>query len=347
MSPTKRGAAAPRRSRKRQKKSARKPRSLKVLGKLLLFSGIIALCAWIGAVAWLAPQKITHSPIKNTHAFIVTKSQSPTILVASQGVAPATLKSLSVIRLDQTNHLITTVSLPLTLADNNTSAGEYLESGYDKELQQLVEQAIGVPITDYLIAPRAQADNQPALSVAYLKKHYTAASIGPLLPFTLNAATKLQSSASTQQLWQWFWYVRGVDDGHVQQVQLPDASLIAGSSGIQLDPATTDPVIQQYFTIKPIKDEAMSIVIKNATSASGLATLVSRFVSNMGGTVVAVEPSDLPSSKSTLKGEKASRLSMALTAFLGIPVTPTPKTGRERGDVELVLGSDVLNRLGK
>jgi hypothetical protein len=47
-----------------------------------------------------------------------------------------------------------------------------------------------------------------------------------------------------------------------------------------------------------------------------------------------------------MTAQSASPLSTNLTHFLGVPLTIAQKTGRERSDMDLVIGTDVLNRLG-
>lgn len=334
------------RNRKPRYQAARSRSVVIWLKRLVWLAILLGLVIWVFATIWQAKQKITSLPTGSTHAFIATKTTDPTIVLISRSTNPAVLSSLQVFRPDQADRRPLVITLPANLADQDTSAGQYAGSHYDKELQQLVEQTLAVPLTDSLMMPPSAA-NTP-LSVQWLKQQATFWNLTVGLPWTLHALPHLSTSLSATSLWRLAWYLRSLPNQQLKPQTLPEKALNRQAGRVQVATNLSDPLVAGIFAMPSIKDQHTSIVIKNATTTPGLATLVGRFVANMGGDVVAVEVADQQNAtQSTLTSNQSSVLTSQLSSFLGIPFHQQSLTGRERADVELVLGSDVLGRLGQ
>lgn len=317
----------------------------------------VLLLAVVGAIAWWAvtgamtiKQKISAYPTKTSHAFITTEDKNPVLLVIEQGQQTAQLSSLMVMRFDHEQRSISAIQLPANLSDGQTTAAEYLESGYYKELQQMVEQTLALPINGYIIQPRSigvmgQA-SWPSVLARQPKPSWWQTTIDA--PWWLGRQPMLKTNISTWQLMQLLWLARDADESNVNIHTAAAALFHRNQDGnLVADTSQLDTVVKQVLADQQAIDEGVSVVVKNATDVSGMAGLVSRYVSHLGGEVIAVEASDSGQVNSSMKSEKASRLSQNIESMLGVPLTTTSLTGRERSDMELVVGVDMLNRVGK
>jgi hypothetical protein len=323
---------------------------IQLVRKLLLLCVIGLICGWIGGTWWGSRTHIKQPTVKSTHAFMVSDTESPTMLVAAQGQAPTTLSDISVIKFDRARNRLISLKLPTNLGKDGAVAGQYVESGYLKELQSLVENQLAVPLDGYILLRRAdqpQRELPLRMNVETLMTASETLNVTALLPLRLKDGPVMETSLSATDLWKLLWWMRGLPKSSLALETLPATVLEPSGDALQVRTEKADPIIQEAFVPAGTQDEAVSVVVKNATETSGLAALVARFIRNMGGEVIATEPSDMSIVRSTMTAETSSDLSQELTRFLGTTLTTQPKTGRERGDLEIVLGADVLPRLGK
>jgi hypothetical protein len=330
----------------------RRPSSKGALGLKLGLVAIIGLGLWWSVTLAMATrQKISSYPAKGGHGFISLPVENPTLLVIEQGSQPAQVASIAVLHINNQEHSLSALKLPTDISDGQTTAAEYLESGYYKELQQMVEQCLALPISGYLIQPR-QASTSPDqvawsdLLLRQPKPTWWQTSIG--LPWWLGDQPTLKTNLTLWQLANLAWLTRDAADQRVT-IQTASADLFQTNANHQLvaDTQNLDPLVGHVFADQQAINQGVSVVVKNATDVTGLAGLVARYVQHLGGEIVAVEPADTGQVNSSMKGEKASQLSQSLTSLLGVPLTVTARTGRERADLEIVVGVDTLNRVGK
>lgn len=313
--------------------------------------GLIALIlVWFGLTYTRLQTKVQPLSAESgtsSHAFIATNTAKvPTLLVIRQGEKPSTIDQLMVVKIDQQQRHLVTLKLPTNLSDGQTSAGQYLENKYYRELQQLVETSLALPLTGYLIEPRGVTASQSWIN--YLEQQSSPSwwDTTAGLPQWLPELPVAQTNLTGWQLVQTMWLVR--DLGEVAKVStVPAEAQQSVDRQVVLKEEVIDPLITSLFVDQAAKDEAVSLVIKNATSTSGLAALVARYAEHMGGEVVAVEPSDSNQTRSSMSASRSSHLSDAVSQFLGVPLTQEPTTGRERAEMELILGQDVISRLGQ
>ena len=317
--------------------------------KITLAVAVLGGIAWTGATIFQLWQKVDALPEVKGHDFIAHQSEAPVLVIAQQSAQAAQLESLIILKADFNQRTIVALELPTGLTDSTTSVGQYLESHYYKEMQLAIESQLALPLSGYVIQPRSLAQEGKTSLVPSLNLHsppswwYT--TVG--LPFWLKSKAAIATNLSEWELLQLAWLIRDLELGQADITQVPASAVLTTDEQIQLAPDLIDPVIQDLFISDNVKGEAMSIVVKNATHVDGLAALASRFVANMGGEVVAVEPADTAQTDSSITAEKASSLTQSINQFLGIPTTIQPQSGRERADVELVIGTDALARLGK
>jgi hypothetical protein len=339
------------------KKSARSPRSTKstaksrgVLGKWLRLVAAIVVLAGVGSWGYIvwneAAQQISPEKVASTHSFLSQASDRPTLLLMTPGQESGTLASLTVIRFDPTERRIAVLELPINLSDNQTLAGQFFSNAYLKELQQLVESAIAVPLTGYVVMqPKGGQATVPNFDYLQTQASFWNLTIG--LPFTLQRMPQVESNLSAAEIWRYLWMLHNINPEKLDVEVVPPAALLAQESGVSISPDAVDPVARQLFSLQEIRDEEVSVVVKNATATVGLAGLVGRFIGNMGGEVVAVEPADQTVSRSIMTAETPFRLTDHVSKSLGLDFKQEVGSGRERADVEIILGADILHRLGK
>lgn len=338
-------------SRKRSARRKRKSRKfpIKFLCFLLLFSVVV----WLAVTAWRAFIQVEQLPESKGHAYIAQQVEEPVLLVAKQSAEPAKLDSLMVIKIDWDDNSLGILELPTNLSDGKTTIGQYLESHYYKEMQLAVEGQLALPLTGYIIEPRPEdpqaiADEQEsfidalALSPAPSWWQSTAG-----LPLWLDSLADVKTNLSIVDMLRLTWLVRDASSAGAKVVTLPPGSNGVVDGNAVLVAETVDPVVREVFVSDSLKRQAISVVVKNATQVTGLASLTSRYVANMGGEIVAVEPADTSQTNSSITAEKSTPVSDAVEQFLGIPLTQKAQTGRERAEIELVIGADALVRMGK
>lgn len=313
------------------------------------------LLAVIGVGAWwsLTGLSAVHRNIKQlpsgNHNFMVTQVQNPTILLISQDNNQH-IQSLAVGRFDYTDHSISLLKLPTDLTDGQTSANEYLASGYYKELQQMVEQSLALPIDDYIIQPPSPTTDLRQVSWLNIlsqkpKPGWWQTTVGA--PSWLSMQPSVQTNLSPWQFIQLVWLARDADASQVN-IQTASADMFTRQNGqLVANTDKLDDLVSSVLADPNALKQQTSVVVKNATQVSGLATLVARYAKHLGGEVVAVDVADSGQTTTSIKAEKGNVFTDALSSFLAVPLTVTPHTGRERADVELVVGVDALNRLGK
>jgi hypothetical protein len=313
---------------------------------LLVFLGLIVAGAWWGINLYVVSQaKIVTTPF-SSHAFLANRANNPVILLVEQGPTPAALSTLAVVRIDQTDHKVAILNLPVDLSDGQTTAGEYLESGYIRELQQMVEQSLALPMDGYIIVLRHPQTGQSwsSLLERQPKPSWWDTTVG--LPGWLSRQPIMRTNLQPIDLVKALWLVRDVADQNFTFTTPTDPNFTTNNNFKVVNTDALDPVVSQVLMDPEAKQQPVSVVVENATDVSGLAALMARYVQHLGGTIVAVEPSDTGATTSSMTAQSASPLSTNLTHFLGVPLTIAQKTGRERSDMDLVIGTDVLNRLG-
>ncbi len=334
-------------SRRRSKARRRKGGGLLV--KLVVFGVVVGTVGWLGATMVQLWQKIEPLPAVNGHDFIATSTQSPVLVIAQQSNQAAQLDSLTILKADFEQRTVAALRLPLNLSDGVTEVGQYLESHYYKEMQLAIEGQLALAVTGYIIQPRVTEVDRKTSLVESFSLHtppdWWSTTIG--LPLWLDSASSVATNLSEWQLLQLAWLLRDLPVSQSTVVQLPATAKQTTDGKLQLVPDVTDPIVQNLFISDAVRHEATSIVVKNATHVDGLAALASRFVANMGGEVIAVEPADTAQTGSSITAETNTSLTRSINQFLGVPTTIQPQTGRERADVELVIGTDALSRLGK
>jgi hypothetical protein len=224
-----------------------------------------------------------------------------------------------------------------------------LASGYYKELQQMVEQTLALPLSGYLVQTQIVATDSAASweNVLSRQPQPTWWQTTVSLPWWLQQQPALKTNLSTWQLVQTLWVVRDAADAHVT-IKDADPSLFFTQDGMTVaDTAALDPLVAETFASGDGNSPTISVVVKNATNVTGLASMVARYVKHLGGEVIAVEASDSGQANSSVKSETRTNFSDNMSALVGVPFTPTPRTGRERADAELIVGIDMLNRVGE
>lgn len=320
-----------------------------LLIKLLLMAVALGSIGWVGATAFQLWQKIDTLPEVKGHDFISHQTETPVLVIAKQSAQPAVLESLLILKADLKNRTVAMLELPLNLSDGTTTIGQYLESHFYKEMQLALEGQLALPLTGYIIQPRipTQSNNVSQVDSFNLRTPPSWWSTTMGLPIWLNSTAPVSTNLTEWQLLQLNWLMRDLELSQSDIVKIPGTALQVSDGLIQLPPDQIDPIIQGAFISEDVRNEALSIVVKNATNVDGLASMASRFAANMGGEVVAVEPADTAQTSSSVIAEKDSSLTRQINQFLGIPTTIRAQTGRERADVELIIGTDALVRLGR
>jgi hypothetical protein len=293
--------------------------------------------------------KIAAVPAGEGHAFMVSTADKPAILIAVQGREPASLSELIILRYDLKGKSYSALSLPTDLSDGRTTAAQYLESKYYKELQQLVEQSLAMPLNGYLIQPRT-TDYYPQPGWAsVLTRQPKPAWLDSTItgPWWLKSMPPVRTNLDAWQLTQLVWLARDADDSQVAIENAP-AEMFRRNSDRNLiaNPAKLDALVAEVLGDPEAHKQGISVVIKNATEVDGMAGLVGRFAGHLGGDVIAVEASDSGQENSSMTSDKSSRLSAGVASSLGVPLTKTPLTGRERSDMEIIVGVDLVTRIG-
>lgn len=332
---------------RRRAKSHKSGSSGKWLFRLILVS-LLGIVLWWMFVLYSAQKKTISHYTSTSHAFITSQQDNPIVLVITKAAQPAQLQSLAVLKVDYQQHSLSALKLPTDLSDGQTMAAEYLESNYYKELQQMVEQAIAMPITSYIIQPAPTMSGQTWSDLVLRQPgpdwwHSTV-----VAPWWLSQQPALKTNLSFWQLTKLAWLARDADEKKVD-IRQADSHLFYHNDQQQLvaDTQQLDTVVDSVLADTVATSQGLSVVVKNATDISGLATLIARYIHHLGGDVIAVEAADQSQVNSSMAGEKTSLLSQNISNLLGIPLTITPSTGRERSDMEIVVGVDILNRLGK
>lgn len=332
-------------------KSARKRKGSSGLRfKLVLLLLIAGVAGWLGITAVRGARVVKPLLPSASHAFISQKeAEAPVFLLAQQGQRPGALDKLIILKIDEANRKVIALQLPTNLSDGQTLVGEYLESRFYKEMQLAIEQQLAMPITNYIIQPRADLNPGKSSLMQSLSFHPSPSwwNTTAGLPLWLDQLNTIRTDLPSWRLLQICWLIRDLQLDQTDIAQLDPPTTQAADEGVTLVADRIDQVIQEKFVDPEIRRDAVSVVVKNATNVSGLASLTSRFIANMGGEIVAVEPADTAQTNSSQTAEKESGLSRSITQFLGIPLTKQARTGRERADVELIIGTDALVRLGK
>lgn len=312
---------------------------------------IIVLVAWWGWSMYTAWGKtMAQLSLTGGHAFVTSQADSPVVLIVQQGSDPTILDSLAVVKFNYRQHSLQAIQLPNNLSDGQTTAAEYLRSGYYKELQQLVEQTIALPINGYIMQPAQTtsptSQNWSNLLLRQPKPSWWNTTVGA--PWWLAQQPVIKTNYSIWELRKMVWLSRDADDQKVN-IQSAEANLFSNNDQSMLvaDTQQMDQLVDSVLTDQAAKALGLSVVVKNGTDVGGLATLVSRYVHHLGGEVIAVEAADSAQATSSMTAEKASLVSKNITSLLGIPLTTEARTGRERSDIEIVIGVDVLQRVGK
>jgi hypothetical protein len=334
-------------SRRRAKKHASSG-SRRWIVRFLLIT-LIGLGIWWSLTGLSAIRRNIKPLPSGNHNFMVTQVHNPTILLINEDINQR-IESLAVGRFDYANHSITILKLPPNLSDGQTSANEYLSSGYFKELQQMVEQTLALPIDDYIIQPPVPTTDLrqvPWLNILSQKPKpgWWQTTIGA--PWWLSMQPGVQTDLSAWQFTQLVWLARDADASRVN-VQTVSSDMFTEADGqLVANTDKLDDLVSNTLADQNALKQQTSVVVKNATQVSGLATLVARYAKHLGGEVVAVDAADSGQTTTSIKAAKGSAFTDALSSFLAVPLTVTPPTGRERADVELVVGVDAINRLGK
>ncbi len=338
--------------RRHTKRHSRSRSSLKVWLFRLVGIACIGLFGWWGVTAALAVSHAVKTyPTSTPHSFITSTMDNPVYLIAQQSASDAAqLQSLAIMRVWTEDRGFSILQLPTDLSDGQTTAADYLQNGYYKELQQLVEQTLALPINGYIIQPSGavlpEAQSWSALFLRQPKPSWwqTTASA----PWWLLNQPEVRTNLSPWQFIQTVWLVRDADDSRITIQSIDAAAFSRTDKGMTVGQTDQlDPLVERTLVDQQAVNQGVSIVVKNATDVPGLAALTARYAHHLGGEVVAVEPADSGQANTTMTAEKSTRLTAGLTNLLGVPLTVAAKTGRERADVELVVGVDVLNRLGQ
>jgi hypothetical protein len=305
---------------------------------------IIGLAGWWGITAFGAVKAKIAPMSHQVHPFMVSQTDSPVILVVQQA-SPQQLKSISVARIDHRRHTLSVLKLPANLSDGQTTAAEYLAAGFDQELQQLVEQTIALPINAYLIqtAPSTTQTDWADLIAHHPAPGWWQTTIGA--PWWLANQPSVQTNLTPRQLMSTLWLVRDTASSQVNVQTVPDSSFSHGQ--LVSDTAQIDQLVDQTLVDQQAVAQGTSVVVKNGTDINGLASLIARYAHHLGAEVVAVEAADASQTTTTLTAQQGSLFSQSIVQLLGTPLTIAPRTGRERADVELTVGTDALKRIGK
>lgn len=337
-------------SRSRKRRSKRKSGLVSLKVKFIFWLLLIAVIGWGGTTLFRGYKMIEAIEAPAGHDFIVSDNpDSITLLLVQQSSQPASLDELAVTRVNFSTNAIKTLRLPVQVSDGRTNVGQYIESRYYKEAQIAIEQQLALPIDGYVIQTRAQQQEEASVSVLSVLTGQAVVNLWDMtvgMPFTLGSINPIHTSLSPQQVWQTLW-LASQEPIDTIAVSVPPSALEVIESKAVLNPAVIDPIIKQNFTYPTIQEQQTTVVVKNGTPIEGLASQMGRFVSNMGGEIVAVESADTNNEKSSITSYTQSALSQKLSSYLGITEDKQSKTGRERSDVEIIVGTDALTRLGQ
>lgn len=125
---------------------------------------------------------------------------------------------------------------------------------------------------------------------------------------------------------------------------LSPSSVTAVQVSSKQNDAVRDKLSMSLFTDSDIVMEKESIQIVNGTSVSGLGNRLARFITNMGGSVVAVSNSDTPITKTRIDyfGKKTYTLAK-LSSILSVKGRETQQSGI--ADIAIYIGNDMLSNL--
>ncbi len=283
----------------------------------------------------------------NSHGFIRSQAgQRSTMLLIQSSDSGETIEKLAIVQADFETSKVTVLLLPTNLSDGQTAANAFWRAGYYKELQQMVEGQLGLPIDGYLIEENAnQTSSWSDVLTMDVPMSWIGTGVG--LPVWLASFGEIKTTLVWNDYLQLLWMIRSATVREELAVTLPEQGMVETDGLVVLKPELVDARIEELLGDPRIIESKTTVVVENATTASGLASQMGRFVANMGGEVVATVPADGPETRSQLIADKESVLTQQLSRFLGIPLTIKERSGRERSEVELVLGSDALGRLGR
>lgn len=327
------------------------------IGKLvrrLIFLCILAAVGWWAISAYLiAGSRIQAYPADSAKGFIVTDSPKPVMLVVQQGGGTGQLDRLMVARISQDPMTLQVLELPSNLSNGRATVGQLIEQGSYRQAQQAVEQAVAMPINGYMVQPRerGRGSDSSGQGWANLLTHQQPPSWWDTtvnLPWWLNRQPTIKTSLNKTEVAQLVWLLRDIDEEQVTSQPSSSGATAANQQGyVESVAEIMDPLVAKVLVDQQALDEGVTVVIKNATEVPGLAAQLSRYIKHLGGEVVAVDADDTGQEESSLRATTASRLSNDAARFLGVPFTQTARTGRERADLEIIAGQDILGRIGE
>lgn len=126
---------------------------------------------------------------------------------------------------------------------------------------------------------------------------------------------------------------------------LSSSSITASDISSTLEEGRIDKISYSLFNDQSILEEKMSIQIINGAEVSGLGNRLARFITNIGGNVIAVATADKEIKKSEIiyVGEEKPYTVLRLEKILGFPAVKTTKVGLS--DITIQVGKDRLNSL--
>lgn len=310
----------------------------------------IVVVGLMGSVIWGLQERVRALPeVQDSHQFMVNHQAGWQRLLLLGIGEQGQVRQAAVLSYGDGPQSVGIIRLPENLSLGQAILSDYLKNGYYGELQQVVEQQIGLPLTGYVIESLQEGRDRQWLTYLSGKKAigWLDSTVG--LPFWLSGFGSVETSLPWGQFLGVVQLVREATVGQGEiAVDLPvEAILWQGERAVILEESLTDKVLRPVYKRASYAEEGMTVEVKNATNVSGLAAMMGRYVTNLGGEVVATVAADTPASRSALTAEVDSSLGQELSQYLGIPLEVKSRTGRERAKMELVLGADVLGRIGR
>lgn len=205
---------------------------------------------------------------------------------------------------------------------------------------------LGVPVDGLIITKNNQILNSPETLIAELRKN-------PILSFKLMQG--VETNMSRLQLLSLFHNLGKVRSDKITSLDLsqssiteskllPDSSRVLGVDTIKLDY-----FVRENMADSVVVDEGVSIAIFNGTKYPGLASVASRTVTNIGGSVVSVATTDKNFKKSLVivsPESKETKTYQRLTQIYAPECLETecntddPKITYSRAKINIILGED-------
>ncbi|OGY23280.1 MAG: hypothetical protein A2Y57_03665 [Candidatus Woykebacteria bacterium RBG_13_40_7b] len=222
---------------------------------------------------------------------------------------------------------------------------------YEKEgldgLAQGVEGSLALPLDGYLEVSEENFD----LSESSLSKYVAQGGFIGGLSKIVDAkgiADHANSSLSWKELLSIYFKLAKVNNDNFSYNKLSDFTMDEirdGTKYLSLDTKRLDNFIVENLSDPALTEEGASVEVQNGTNASGLATLASRFITNLGGRVVLAGNADEKIQETLIyKYSSKPKLISRLKGIL--PYKLEDKVGENAGsDFLIILGKDFSSSL--